>query len=441
MKRIIFLVFLVTQWLHAQNHTVKGVFIDSLHQIQNIALYQLDKGDVKYIKYTVVKKDTFSIAMDSLETGYYRAFYKNVKTGYVDFIYNNEDVLFTVHSKVGQESVSFLASKENQLLDSYKYNMSKLQYKLDSVQLAYFEDPVRKTKKKHKKIKVKIDGAQKYYENLAKDDYCLGEIKASKIYNAPEPFPLPHDYVESLITHYFDFIDFSDERLRNTSLLTDKISEYIFQLHQADDVEMQNQGYMDAINLILSKTDEDSLKGMILEFVIKKIVAQDNNEVLQQTLTLYKGLPKSVQKITFVKETEMFAKVLLGVKAPNIEISKEETLYDLQGSDKYLVVFWSSTCSHCLKELPEVKKLLIDHPEITVVAVGLEKQKEKNNWIFESSKFKGWKHAIALGKWKSKAANNYNIHATPSYFLLNKEKRIIAKPDDVEELELIVKSN
>lgn len=441
MKRIILFTFLAVQMVQAQNHTLTGVFIDSLHKIQNVALYKLENGETKYLKYVSVKKDTFQIAMDSLPTGHYRAFYKNVKTGHVNFIYNKEDVLFTVHSKIGQESVSFLESRENQLIDSYNYNIEQLQYKLDSVQMAYFENQDRKTVKKYKKIQSKIEGAQEYYENLAKEDYCLGEIKASKTYNARLPFALPHDYVESVVTHYFDFVDFSDKRLRNASLLVDKISEYIFYLHSSEDVEIQNKNFTQAINKVLSKTEEDSLKELMLRFLIQKFVTKENNEILQSTLVLYKSLPKDVQRITFVKETEMFAKVLLGVKAPNIEISKEESLYDLQGSDTYLVVFWSSTCSHCLKELPEVKKLLADNSGITVVAVGLEKKEDENNWVFESSKLKDWKHAIAIGKWNSKAANDYNIHATPSYFLLNQEKRIIAKPDTVEELELIMKSN
>ena len=41
---------------------------------------------------------------------------------------------------------------------------------------------------------------------------------------------------------------------------------------------------------------------------------------------------------------------------------------------------------------------------------------------------KDWKNVMALGKWKSNEAISYDVNATPTYFILNKDKRIIAKP-------------
>lgn len=440
MKRIFLILFLVlvAQSSIAQNFTVTGVFTDSLHNIRDIALYKFEKGERKYVKYVRTEKDTFRIPMDSLEPGYYRVRYINKPTGRVDFIYNKEDVKFTVHSKIGQESVSFLASRENQLTDSYIYNLQLMQQKLDSVQIAYFKNP-KSDISKYQEIQNKIEGAQSYYENLAKDNYCLGVIKASKRYNAPIPFTLPNDYIQSIINHYFDYIDFFDERLINFTFLEKKILEYVFVLHQSNDVGTENKLLVKAIDKVLSHTkEEDSLKEYVLKIVIRKLVENENNEVLQKALVLYKALPKKTQDIVFLNETEELAKVILGVIAPDIKISPNKTLYQLNDTKEYLVIFWSSTCPHCLKSLPKLKKLLGNRQDITVVAVGLEKEKDQKKWEIQSKKFPSWTHTMSLGKWQSKAAQDYSINSTPSYFILNKEKRIIAKPENLKELNLML---
>jgi hypothetical protein len=46
----------------------------------------------------------------------------------------------------------------------------------------------------------------------------------------------------------------------------------------------------------------------------------------------------------------------------------------------------------------------------------------------------GWHNVLGQGKWENQTALNYNIRATPSYFMLNAAKKIIAKPIPLEEL-------
>lgn len=433
MKNLItFVVLIAFQFLYAQ-HKVTGVFTDKLNSIEDVALYKIVKGEANYIKYANVVNKEFTFSMDSLPVGNYRALYQNIKTGYVDFIYNKENVKFTVNSKKGQPSVAFLASRENQLLLAYNYNISQLQYKLDSVQLAYFSKPTSNVDK-YKEIKSKVDGAQQYYENLASDDYCLGIIKATKRYNAPLPFTLPGAYLKSIITHFFDYIDFQDETLRNSMFIKSRLNDYVFYLHQTDDVVQQNEMYINAIEDILSKTTDDVFKEEVLRFFIPDFIKRENSKVLSAVINMYKGLSENVQNKNVLEETKNKAKTLIGVIAPNIKISESENLYSLDGADKYLVVFWSSNCSHCALELPKVKEI-ISSKNITVIAVGLEEEDTQESWnAMVSQEFKGWKNVIALGKWNSSQAVEYNINATPSYFVLNNKKRIVAKPDSFEEL-------
>jgi len=102
-----------------------------------------------------------------------------------------------------------------------------------------------------------------------------------------------------------------------------------------------------------------------------------------------------------------------------------------------VLVFWSTSCSHCLKEIPELHNFSQDKKDIKVVAFAME----KNNLSWSSLKITlpNWHHVLGLNKWENKTARTYNIYATPTYFVLDENKKIIAKPNNLEELKTILK--
>ena len=40
-----------------------------------------------------------------------------------------------------------------------------------------------------------------------------------------------------------------------------------------------------------------------------------------------------------------------------------------------------------------------------------------------------WTHIVGLKKWENPIAEEYQITATPTYFILDAEKRILSKPE------------
>lgn len=96
------------------------------------------------------------------------------------------------------------------------------------------------------------------------------------------------------------------------------------------------------------------------------------------------------------------------------------------------LVFWSSKCSHCLKELPALHKELKKHPSTKVIAIGLED--DETTWKPESTKLANFEHVLALGRWENEYAKLYDAYRTPSYYLLDKDKRIVAKPESDREV-------
>ena len=69
-----------------------------------------------------------------------------------------------------------------------------------------------------------------------------------------------------------------------------------------------------------------------------------------------KSLATETNKSELIKKIEIQNRLRLGAVAPEItwnEGSITKTLSGLSGAKNYVIVFWSSTCSHCLQQLPE----------------------------------------------------------------------------------------
>lgn len=136
-----------------------------------------------------------------------------------------------------------------------------------------------------------------------------------------------------------------------------------------------------------------------------------------------------------IDEIEALSRLRIGAKSPEITWEKDGAIFNLShvtAGDNYLLIFWSSRCSHCLKELPVLHKELQKYPKVKVLTIGLED--DEVNWKKESTKLPNFEHAIALGKWESNYAKLFAIAKTPTCFILDADKRFIYKPESDKEL-------
>jgi thioredoxin-related protein len=107
-----------------------------------------------------------------------------------------------------------------------------------------------------------------------------------------------------------------------------------------------------------------------------------------------------------------------------------------------LLIFWSSECPHCTEMMPKLKSLYDNQNprKLQVMAVSLDTirnawtsyiRKEKLNWINVSD----------LRGFEGKAEDEYNVFATPTMYLLDRDKKIISKPITWRELEQSLREN
>ena len=150
----------------------------------------------------------------------------------------------------------------------------------------------------------------------------------------------------------------------------------------------------------------------------------------------YNNLPGSLQDNAFRYQILSQVKTAVGKKAPNIsweENGVSKDLYGLQDSDYYMVLFFSSDCSHCQVEVPQFYNFSKELYNMKVIAIGLEDEKE--GWEEMIKILPGFTHILDLQKWDSPRVSDYGIVAIPSYFLLDKDKNIIAKPESFNNIQ------
>jgi len=161
------------------------------------------------------------------------------------------------------------------------------------------------------------------------------------------------------------------------------------------------------------------------------------------TKTYVLPLAKQTNDTELITSLEAVLRIVIGAKAADFQIenplnSSKTTLYDLEDATTYLLIFWSSDCSHCLKELPQVHSYISNHPEknIEVVAIGIES--DSKQWAETIQPWSGFTHSIAEGKWAHAITKSYDIQATPTYFVLDASKVITAKPYSLRDLKKVL---
>ena len=110
----------------------------------------------------------------------------------------------------------------------------------------------------------------------------------------------------------------------------------------------------------------------------------------------------------------------------NVSNTKAKKLSGVK-ADKKVVLFWSSTCSHCLKELPIISENYqkLKKKNIEVIAFALDSDSKSYKETIASLP---WINDTELKGWQSSYTETYNVRATPTYFVLDKNGKIIEKP-------------
>jgi peroxiredoxin len=139
---------------------------------------------------------------------------------------------------------------------------------------------------------------------------------------------------------------------------------------------------------------------------------------------------------------------VIGEKAADLNMvdsaGRKKTLYEVVAP--YTVVcFWDPTCSHCKVEVPKLDSLYKAKWKAKGVKMyGVMTDGGKDKWLefIRNNNLKEWIHVYQTAAMKEQELNSgkpgfrqlYDVYQTPMLYLLDKDKKIIAKKLSYEQL-------
>ncbi len=431
-KPIILLIFLMGFMLTAQ-HTISGTFSPAEDYSWLIA-YRLKPGTQVYVADTSIDKGVFTLKLpENALPGNYRLVYAVPQEEfYFDVIYNGKEAIELTFTTA--EGVHFTTSKENIFLNSYFREINAAEKNL----ISYYTS-VSAEVNEFQEIVNTYKNVQSSFEEKTKGLLANTFITANKTY-IPSNYESIQDYVAHKKENYFKGLNFSDPILQASGFLTDKITNYVFTALPLTRMTQQEseKAMQDNVRTASKQVQgvSDNYRFHLFYTLWSQASANGYNEVSDFVYASYlKTLADKTANQEIIYKIEIHNRLRIGAVAPEITWENGaslEKLSNLTNAENYVLVFWSSNCGHCLKELPALNKKFKQNPKVKVIAIGLEE--DEINWEKETGKLDGFEHAIALGKWESDYAKLYDIHATPTYIILDSDKRIIAKPESDKEV-------
>ena len=359
-----------------------------------------------------------------------------------DFLYDDKSVKFVLRDINKLNEIEFIDSQLNS--DWYRYLVFKAQI-MESQDLL---KPVirsydKKTefyinaKNEYQKLQ---DSFVAFTDSLLKNDnYASTLIRVDRFVSLNLDVDFEKQRKE-LIDNFFNEVDFTDLSLIPTNILTTKIIDFLsIQQVAGQTHDQQIMAIVLGIDNVLYRA---SISFEMYKFIFKYLMEGFNVLGYEEIVDYMTRIPYS-EEIDCTEEqynellsiAEFNSRARIGSVAENISgktiFNEEFSLYNID-NDYTIVYFWSYTCSHCRENIKDLKSFLDDNPNFSLVAVSVKGELRKIKNIVKKNKVKGFFYHDGL-EWNCPYVDDYAVTATPSFYLLDKDKKIVFKPFDFEE--------
>src|ERR1035437_264339 len=388
----------------------------------------------------------YTFAKNASHPGLYRLYISNNR--WIDFIIDNEDVILTTDANNIIDSMNVISSESNKIYYEY-INLNK-QYKIQTGHLLAILDKYSNDDKHSISVRNKINQLQEQYFKFVNITSQKNIVSFTARYIRSVQLPPVavnlsiEDQVAYQKSHFLDNTDFDDDDLLYSDAFTIKTLKYItlFRNRQMSK-ELLTKEFSSAVDTLLNKAKVNQLVYQdITECLIDKFKELGFSEVIdyivdhyviKDDLCLDEKLPSSIQQR--IDQSKSF---LVGVKVPHLimpdSTGKEIDLKDIN-SKNTLILFYASWCPHCQKLLPDINNLYINQKEMKLKIFAVSLDTNKSDWLNYIRKNNyNWINVSDFKGGHGKAVRDYKIYATPSMFLVNNKKELIAIPANIDDL-------
>lgn len=360
-------------------------------------------------------------------------------------------------------------SKENILFQKYQKFVSAKGNNLQKEIIAYKDSKNKRDSLLHEKTYNELNRElNDYRDKIIKENpesmlaSLLTGMKEPKILIAePATRQDSIDNYNYYKKHYWDGISFMDDRIIRTPFFLPKVERYFREVLSPDaDSIIREADYL----LLRARTAPEMYKFLLNwltdEYINPKYMGQD--AVFVHLFEKYhsKGVSSWLnekQMTAISNRAYMLMSNLIGEQAANLEMvdssGKPQPLYEVNASYT-IVCFWDPTCSHCQQEVPKLDSMYRAKWEKEGVKMYgvLTDTKEQQKWkeFIIKNNLQNWinvyqtdgQKKIEEDAKKPSYKQLYDVTQTPTLYLLDKDKRIIAKKltwqqmDDVLQMKI-----
>ena len=241
--------------------------------------------------------------------------------------------------------------------------------------------------------------------------------------------------------HFLDSIDFSDHRLLRTPVLQAKIDRYFNNvlIQRPDSIIPEITKVVDRC-----KANEKVFQYVVIyllnNFLQSNIMGMDEVFVSVAEDYYLSGEADWVDSTSLVKIRDRVYKIkpnIIGNLSKDLKMETEtgEWVSSHQVNAKYIVLyFWETDCGHCKIATPMLYDIYKKYKDKGLEVFAIYTQDKKQEWInFINEKGYNW-----INAWDPNNTTYfrlfYDIYSTPTVYLLDENKRIIAKRISVEAL-------
>jgi thiol-disulfide isomerase/thioredoxin len=365
----------------------------------------------------------------------------------LDFIFNNEDIILETDFEAPEENLLVVLSEENRVWFEFLQREKIVQKKLDDfiLEIEFF-------RKKDNPAEEELQNTIIQYNELQKqrDDFITELISrypdkfaAKLIEMHREPFLdgnlTKKERRQKFQSEFFNQIDISDESLIHSAIYTDKVFFYLTSYNRPDYTREQlEKEYMKAVDIVLANSNENQkVYEFILEYIFHGFEVLQMENVLNYIADNYSGTTCQADENTTLKRKLAALKMKSGATVPDFTLFDSEGFFvdfaDVQ-HEKTLILFWASWCPHCSEIIPHIKNWASQQDNLSVVAISLDSSKLEWQNAIEKLGIENWTNLSDLKKWEGEVVTKYNVYATPTMFVIDKERKILAKPLTVQDL-------
>ncbi|MCC6761871.1 MAG: DUF5106 domain-containing protein [Chitinophagaceae bacterium] len=380
-----------------------------------------------------------------------------------------EDQTFSVQADTSdiEGSLKFSGSSENDLFASYTNFLAPRAKQADSLQQTMGSLSPQAAQQAGNTLQQLNQQIMQYRQKLM-DEHPQSLLalmfKTLKNVNYPPKLAQPLTRQDTIAQyrfgkdHYWDDVDFMDGRLVRTPVFENKLADYLenWVSPEADSVIFEFNWM-----IALGRNDDEMFRYLISYFVdhymYPKIMGQDKVflHVYEQYLSGDK--PKAdflnAQQMKIIRDRAyMLMANQLGTKAWDMNLpdptGKMQSMYNLKAAYT-IVAFWDVHCGKCKEDMPKMDTLFQQKwkaKNVQVYAV-MVNESSLNDWkpFIEKLNSK-WIHVhqpadMRAAEEKAGTPNFrqlYDMRSTPTLFLLDADKRIIAKNIGLNDLDKLL---